>query len=66
MGLIVCLLNQCVFPPETRELNRERSVSARLGLCGVLSKVPVKLMDTVWAERAWKAIHSLSLCIPLN
>lgn len=34
-------LNQCVFPPETPELNRDCSVSARPCLCGLLSKVPV-------------------------
>lgn len=54
------------FPPESRELNRESSVSAQLCLCGILSKVPVQLLDTVWAESAWKAIRSLSPSLPFN
>lgn len=49
------------FPPESREPNRERSVSARPCLCGILSKVPVQLMDTVWAESVEGYSQSVSV-----
>lgn len=59
-------LNQRVFPPESGELNRECSVSARLSVAVFQKKGPVELMDAVWAERGWEAFHSPSLCAPLN
>lgn len=54
------------LPDQRGELNSGGSVWAGSCLRGLLSKSPVQLTDTVWAQMAPRAFPSLSLSFPLE